>query len=153
MRIAVWTVLAMLGCALVTGGAAAEERSEVADLSYSELISYGIINAYSTNVLVQSGFEGGSLPRADALDAVERNAAFVKVLQRYAHSLKRSSASRDEGMKKLIADMSEVSTYLEQQTQSLKDVVADPKSQSARRLYRSYSDKLEKMIESMLRGK
>ena len=149
------TCLAMTVFALILSGgwAPAEERSELADLSYSELISYGIINAYSTNLLVKTGFEAGSLTKADALDAVERNSAFVKVLERYAHSLKRSSVKREEGMKKLIADMCEVSTYLEQQTESLKDWIGDPKSKSARRLYDGYCDKLEKKIELMLTAK
>ena len=152
MRIVRYLVMPVLGLTLLSGWGLAEERSEMADLAYSELISYGMINAYSTNILVQVGFERGSLGKQEAVEAVERNSAFVKVLQRYAHSLKRSSATKDEEMKKLIASMSEVSTYLEQQTQSLKDWIADPESKSAKALYDGYCDKLEKKIELMLKG-
>ncbi len=152
MRITMCILAVVFACALL-GARAEETRSELADLSYSELISYGVINAYSTNLLVRSGFEGGTLPKEDAVDAVERNFAFVKVLQRYSHSLKRSTTTRDEGMKKLISDLCEVSTLLQQQTQSLKDWIKDPKGKSAVRLYEDYCDKLEKKIELMLGGK
>jgi len=153
MKTGACVVTGLLCVMVLTACARAEERSVPADLTYTELISYGIINAYSTNLLVQNGFQGGSLPKEDALDAVERNVAFVQVLQRYANSLKRTTATDDEGLKKLIGDMSEVATYLQRQTEALKDWVEDPKSKSAKRLYDRYCDKLEKKIELMLRGK
>jgi len=150
MRIGRCVATVFVGGALLFGWAPGEESSYKASLSYSELISYGLINGYSTNVLVQTAFGGGCLTKADALEALKRNLAFVKVLERYAHSLKRASPNEDEGMKKLIADMCEVTTYLEQQTESLKDWIADPESKSARLLYQGYSTKLEKSIEAML---
>jgi len=133
--------------------APAEERSVAADLSYAELVSLGIINAYSTNVLVQQGFEGGSFSKADAEDAVRRNLAFVNVLDRYAQSLKRSTSTDDPGMKKWIEDMAGVATYLKQQTLALEDWLSDSSSASAKRLFVGYSDKVEARIETMLKGK
>jgi len=153
MKISKSLSASLLGMTLLTGGAFAEQTSDVADLAYSELITYGIVNAYSTNVLVQIGFQGGSLPKEEALEAVQRNGAFVKILQRHAHNLKRAAAKREEGMTKLVNDMCEIATYLEQQTQALKDWINDLESKSARGLYDSYCDKLEKKIELMLRAK
>jgi hypothetical protein len=124
----------------------------LADLTYSELIGYGIINAYSTNVLIQLAFQGGALPKVDAQEALDRNMAFVRVLERYSFSLKRTTSTKDEGTKTLIAGMCDVSTYLTQQTQALKDWVADPESKSAKQLYDAYCDRLEKKIELMLVG-
>lgn len=143
-----------LVCATLVGGwALAEQRSATADLSYAELVSMGIINAYSTNVLVKQSLESGSLSKADAEDAVRRNTAFVNVLDRYAQSLKRSTATDDAGMKKWVQDMADVSTYLKQQTLALENWVTDPRSGSAKRLFESYSEKVEARIETMLKGK
>jgi hypothetical protein len=152
MKIVACGVVGLVAGMFLIGWVRAEERSAPADLSYTELISYGIINAYSTNILIQNGIEGGSLPKEDALDALRRNLAFAKVLYRYANSLKRSTSTEDEGLKKLIADMADVSTYLQQQTEALRDWVENPKSASARRLYQGYCDTVEKKIEAMLKG-
>lgn len=147
-------ITATLMCVmLVVWWAPAEERSVAADLSYAELVSMGIINAYSTNVLVKQSFESGSLSKPDAEDAVRRNTAFVNVLDRYAQSLKRSIVTEDAGMKKWVQDMADVSTYLKQQTLVLQDWVSDPGSGSAKRLFDSYSEKVEARIEMMLKGK
>lgn len=147
-------ITATLMCVmLVAWWAPAEERSMAADLSYAELVSMGIINAYSTNVLVKQSFESGSLSKADAEDAVRRNTAFVNVLDRYAQSLKRSIVTEDAGMKKWVQDMADVSTYLKQQTAALRDWVGNPGSGSAKRLFESYSEKLEARIEMMLKGR
>lgn len=153
MKIVSFLSAVLLGITLLSGLAFAEQASDAADLAYSELVTYGIVNAYSTNVLVQIAFQGGSLPKEEALDAAERNAAFVKVLQRYAQQLKRDTAKKEEGIKKLVNEMSEVSTYLEQQTQALKDWIEAPDSKSAKGLYDTYCEKLEKKIELMLRPK
>ncbi len=150
MRIAIRVATIVLGGVLLFGWTPGEESSYRAGLSYSELISYGMINAYSTNVLVRSSFEGKCLTESDALDSVKRNLAFVKVLERYAHSLKRGSANEGEGMKKLVAAMCEVTTYLELQTASLKDLIRNPESKSTRILYEQHSAKVEKGIEAML---
>lgn len=138
---------------LVVSWAPAEDRSVAADLSYAELVSMGIINAYSTNVLVKQSLEGGSLSKADAEDAVRRNTAFVNVLDRYAQSLKRSTSTDDAGMKKWVQDMADVSTYLKQQTLALESWVDNVGSGSAKRLFESYSEKVEARIELMLKGK
>ncbi|NQU46179.1 MAG: hypothetical protein HQ516_03920 [Chlorobium sp.] len=140
----------VLGVVLLSGGVPEEESSFSASLSYAELISYGLINGYSTNVLVHKGFAAGSLTEADALDDVDRNMAFAKVLQRYANSLKRASAKEDKGMRTLIANMCEVATYVERQTGTLKDWINNPESKSAKALYDAYCDKVEKKVELML---
>jgi hypothetical protein len=147
-------ILAVVGIGglLVVGVVPAQEDSELAELAYSELISHGIISAYSTNVLVRQAFAGRCLGKEDALEAVERNSGFVKVLQRYAHSLRRSTKIKDEGMKRLVAEMCDVTGHLKFQTDSLKDWIENPESGTAKGLYERYTDKLEKMIESMLRG-
>jgi allophanate hydrolase subunit 2 len=152
MRITRCLAAIVVGGAVLCGFAPGETDSYRASLAYSELISYGIVNAYSTNVLAQIGFRGGCLTKEDGLDAVERNLAFVKVLERYAHGLKRVSTNEDEGAKKLTSAMCEALTYLEQQTQALKEWILDPKSDSARLLYEKYTEKAEKKIESMLTG-
>jgi len=148
------TCLAMVAVGLLAqllpfNSAPGEESPFRATLSYSELISYGMINAYSTNVLVQISFAGGCLTKEDALEAVERNLKFVRVLQRYAHSLRRASADESDPMKKLLADMCEVTTYLERQTESLRDWLSAPESKSARMLYEGHSNKVEEKMELM----
>ncbi len=150
MRIARCLATVFVLGVVLFGWAPGEESSYKASLSYSELISYGLVNAYSTNVLVQTAFDGKCVTKADALDAVKRNLAFVKVLERYAQSLKRGSTNQDEGMKKLVVDMCEVTTYLERQTESLKEWIAEPESKSSKILYQGYSTKVEKSIETML---
>ncbi len=149
MRIAIRVATIVVGGVLLFGWTSGEESSYKANLSYSELISYGMISAYSTNVLVRTSFEGKCLTESEALDSVKRNLAFVKVLERYSQSLKRGSASENEGMKKLVAAMCEVTTYLELQTDSLKDLIGNPESKSTRILYEQHSSKVEKGINSM----
>lgn len=151
MRIATCLMTVFVGGVLICQFATGEETSYRAKLSYSELLSYGMISAYSTNVLVQIGFGGRALTKTDALDAVERNLAFVKVLQRYTYNLRRSLVNEGEGMKKMIADMCDVSTYLEEQTVWLKNWINDPESKSAKLLYDGYRGKVEKLIEEMLK--
>lgn len=150
MRIATCLATVVVGGMLLCGSAPGDESSYRAKLSYSELIGYGLVSTYSTNVLVESAFAGGCLTKAEALVAVERNLAFVKVLERYTLSLKRGSAKEDEGMKKLIGDMCDVTTYLEQQTKSLKDWIDNPGSKSAKMAYERYSSKVEERMELML---
>jgi len=150
MRVSMGLATVVLVGMLVWGGAAPEESSSRMTLSFTELIGYGMINAYSTNVLVRKGLAGKCLTEEDAFENVERNLAFAKVLQRYALSLKRSSTNEDEEMKKLIARICEAATYLERQTASLKDWLNEPESKSARMLFEDYSEKVEKKIELML---
>ncbi len=150
MKVSVGRALVIGGLLLICGTASQESEFR-AKLSHSELISYGMINAYSTNILIQKGFAGRCLLEVDAMENVERNQAFVKVLQEHAFSLKRISVKEDEGMRKMIGDMCEVTTYLERQTESLKDWIAEPKSESAKILYERYCDQVEKAVESMFK--
>jgi hypothetical protein len=151
VKAAMWKAMVVIGGVLLFCGKASQESSFRATLSHSELISYGMINAYSTNILIQKGFSGGCLNKVDAVENVERNQAFVKVLQKHALSLKRVSVKEDEAMRRMIRDVCEVTTYLERQTESLKEWINEPDSASAKILYEGYCDRVEKAVDSMLK--
>lgn len=151
MKAAMWKAMVVVGGVLLFCGKASQESSFRAALTHSELISYGMINAYSTNILIQKGFAGGCLNKVDAVENVERNQAFVKVLQRHALSLKRVSVKEDEALRKMVRDVCAVTTYLDRQTESLKDWINEPDSESAKILYENYCDRVEKAVDSMLK--
>ena len=151
MRVMACVAMVVLGGVLLSSGKASEESSFRATLSYSELISYGAINAYSTNVLIQKGFATRCLMAEDALENLERNVAFVEVLKRYSLSLKRTSPNADKATRKLIGDLCDITTYLERQTDALKKWIADPESESSKILYEGYCERVEKAVESMLK--
>jgi hypothetical protein len=115
------------------------------------LVTNGLVNLYSTNQLIVESYGNGGIAKKAAIDAVERNREFLKVLTKYAMDVKRQSARGDDKTVIFLGKVAETCTVLDLHLNAIEEYISKNDKASVNQLEKC-REKAETLMGELLKS-